>query len=225
MDDAAGFTAFVTARGPALVRLGWLLTGDADAGEDLAQEALARLVRHWDRVAAEGNPEAYVRTSMRSIWIDSWRRRHGWSVAPTDAVPDSGAADVALESVPSRQAVAQALARLAPKQRAVLVLRFYEDLTEVQVAKALGCSTSTVKSQAREALANLRRLAPWLADELDEAEQPVEQPTDRSSGPPGVRRLRSVARSTVRSAARSTGGPPARPDSRPDPRRAEEVTR
>jgi RNA polymerase sigma-70 factor (sigma-E family) len=188
MDDAAGFSAFVAARGAALLRLGWLLTGDADAAEDLAQEALARFVRHWDRVSAGGNPEAYVRQSMRAIWIDSWRRRHGWSVAPTDAVPDSGSADTALESVPSRQAVAQALARLAPKQRAVLVLRFYEDLTEVQAARALGCSPSTVKSQTREALANLRRLAPWLAAGLDEAESSV--------GPPEVRRLRPVSRPT-----------------------------
>nr|WP_088287128.1 SigE family RNA polymerase sigma factor [Kineosporia sp. A_224] len=190
MDDAAGFTAFVTARGPALLRLGWLLTGDADAAEDLAQEALARLVRHWDRVSRDGNPEAYVRTSMRSIWIDSWRRRHGWSVSPTDAVPDAGASDPAIDAVPSRQAVVTALARLAPRQRAVLVLRFYEDLTEVATAKALGCSASTVKSQTREALANLRRLAPWLADELDGAA--AEPPDDLSAGPPGrgPRRLR-----------------------------------
>ena len=196
MDDAAGFSAFVAARGPALLRLGWLLTGDADAAEDLAQEALARFVRHWDRVSAEGNPEAYVRQSMRSIWIDSWRRRHGWTVSPTDTLPDAGTTDGGIDAVPSRQAVAEALARLAPRQRAVVVLRFVEDLTEVQTAKALGCSTSTVKSQTREALANLRRLAPWLADELDDAAS--------DAGPPG---------DGVR--------PPARPASR----RAEEVTR
>lgn len=204
MDDAAGFTAFVTARGPALLRLGWLLTGDADAAEDLAQEALARLVRHWDRVSRDGNPEAYVRTSMRSIWIDSWRRRHGWSVSPMDTVPDAGASDPAIDAVPSRQAVVAALARLAPRQRAVLVLRFYEDLTEVATAKALGCSASTVKSQTREALANLRRLAPWLADELDGAAEPAD---DRSDGPPGrgPRRLRpatSPAVSTAREVTR-----------------------
>ena len=177
MDDAAGFSAFVAARGPALLRLGWLLTGDADAAEDLAQEALARFVRHWDRVSRDGSPEAYVRQSMRAIWIDSWRRRHGWTVTPTDTLPDAGTTDGGIDAVPSRQAVADALARLAPRQRAVVVLRFVEDLTETQTAKALGCSTSTVKSQTREALANLRRLAPWLADELDDASGPPGEPS------------------------------------------------
>lgn len=166
MDDADGFAAFVAARGPALLRLGWLLTGDPDSAEDLAQEALARFVRHWDRVSRDGSPEAYVRTSMRSIWIDAWRRRHGWAVAPAADLPDRPVADPAVDGVPARQAVAQALALLAPRQRAVLVLRFYEDLTETETARALGCSTSTVKSQTRDALGRLRTLAPWLAEEI-----------------------------------------------------------
>jgi RNA polymerase sigma-70 factor (sigma-E family) len=166
VQDEAGFEAFVTARGPALLRLGWLLTGDPDAAEDLAQDALARLVPRWDRVAAGGNPEGYVRLAMRTTWIDAWRRRRGWSVEATDAVPDRGVADRALDRLPARHDVVQALARLAPRQRAVLVLRFYEDLTEAETARALGCSTSTVKSQAREALARLRTLAPELDPRL-----------------------------------------------------------
>lgn len=166
MDDVKGFSAFVTARGPALLRLGWLLTSDPDLGEDLAQEALTRLVRHWDRVNAGGNPEAYARTSMRSIWIDSWRRRHGFFVEPAGVLPEHPRLDQELEAVPSRRALIAALAQLTPGQRAVLVLRFYEDLTETATAKALGCSHSTVKSQTRLALARLRNLAPWLAEEL-----------------------------------------------------------
>lgn len=177
MDDPEGFSAFVVSRGPALLRLGWLLTSDPDAAEDLAQEALARLVRHWDRVSRGGNPEAYVRASMRSIWIDSWRRRHGWSVDPTADLPERAVVDQALEAVGSRQAVIEALSRLAPRQRAVLVLRFYDDLTETDTARALGCSASTVKSQTREALARLRRLAPWLAEELGQV--PVGRPEGR----------------------------------------------
>jgi RNA polymerase sigma-70 factor (sigma-E family) len=166
VDDEAGFVAFVASRGPALLRLGWLLTGDADAAEDLAQEALARLTRHWDRVAPEGNPEGYVRQSMRMLWIDTWRRRRGWSVEPTDAVPEAAGSDSRLDALPDRQAVVAALTRLAPRQRAVLVLRFYEDLTEVETARTLGCSVSTVKSQVREALARLRTLAPELGPEV-----------------------------------------------------------
>jgi RNA polymerase sigma-70 factor (sigma-E family) len=187
MDDQEGFAGFVTTRGPALLRFGWLLTADPDAAEDLAQEALARFVRHWDRVSGTGNPEAYVRASMRSIWIDQWRRRHGWSVAATDELPEQAVLDEALEAVPSRQAVVDALARLAPRQRAVLVLRFYEDLTEAATATALGCSVSTVKSQTREALARLRTLAPWLAEELGQVNRPVDGAT-----PEGRVALRSV---------------------------------
>ena len=183
MKDQEGFSAFVSTRGPALLRLGWLLTGDPDTAEDLAQEALVRFVRHWDRVSAGGNPEAYVRTSMRSIWIDSWRRRHGWSIDPMGDLPDNAVSDQALEAVAARQAVAEALARLAPRQRAVLVLRFYEDLTEAATARALGCSVSTVKSQTREALARLRTLAPWLAEELGQVSQ---EPVPDGRGPTRV---------------------------------------
>jgi RNA polymerase sigma-70 factor (sigma-E family) len=166
MRDEAGFTAFVAARGPALLRLGWLLTSDPDAAEDLVQEALARLVRHWDRVAPAGTPEAYVRTAIRSIWVDSWRRRGGRTLHLVAEVPDRAEPDPGLEGSDTRRDVAAALALLAPRQRAVLVLRFYEDLTEAETARMLGCSPSTVKSQTREALHRLRERAPWLADEF-----------------------------------------------------------
>lgn len=166
MRDEAAFTAFVAARGPALLRLGWLLTADADAAQDLAQEALTRLVRHWDRLTAgsqQGNPEAYARATMRSIWIDSWRRRHGWVLEPLATTADDASPVTDPQDASSdRLDLDRALRLLAPRQRAVLVLRFYEDLTEQQTARALRISTSTVKSQARDGLARLRTLAPWL---------------------------------------------------------------
>ena len=158
MDD--GFTAFVEARGHSLLRFAWLLTADADSAQDLVQEALTRVVAAWRRIAPAAR-EAYVRTTIRRIWVDGWRRRHGWQVVSL-AEPPEEARDA--EPVEDRLTVQQALARLAPRQRAVLVLRFYEDLTERQTAEALGVTVGTVKSQTRHALERLRVLAPDLAE-------------------------------------------------------------
>jgi RNA polymerase sigma-70 factor (sigma-E family) len=172
--DEAAFTAFVVARGPALLRLAWLLTADSDAAQDLVQEALARAVGRWDRIA-DGAHEAYLRTTIRSVWVDGWRRRRG---AWLDVVPDlpddpaagtrPGPGDTA-DDTASRLTLEDALARLTPRQRAVLVLRFYEDLGEAATAQALGCSTGTVKSQTSHALARLRVLAPELAEAFGRA--------------------------------------------------------
>ncbi len=169
MRDEAGFTAFVAARGAALLRLGWLMTTDANAAEDLVQEALARVVPRWDRIEP-GARESYVRMAMRSIWIDGWRRRNGRTVDVVAHVPDAAEDDHGLARAPSRLALGEALARLTPRQRAVLVLRFYEDLTEVQTAALMGCTTSTVKSQTRHALQRLRVLAPDLAEAFGRSE-------------------------------------------------------
>lgn len=167
MQDEAGFAAFVAARGPALRRLAWLLTADLDAADDLVQEALARVVPRWHRIAA-GAHEAYVRAAVRSIWIDGWRRRRGLRLVPWPEPaaagrlqpPDPAADD---ESV-VRLTLDQALARLTARQRTVLILRYYEDLSHEQVAAAMGCSVSTSKSQAQHALGRLRLLAPELAE-------------------------------------------------------------
>jgi RNA polymerase sigma-70 factor (sigma-E family) len=153
--------AFVAARGAALLRLGWLLTGEREAAADLVQDALARTLPRWTSIAT-GAHEAYLRMAMRSIWIDSWRRRHGRTLDLVPEPPDSPTADAGLDGTALRLDVAAALARLAPRQRAVLVLRFYEDLTEVQTAEAMRCSVNTVKSQTRHALDRLRVLAPHL---------------------------------------------------------------
>jgi RNA polymerase sigma-70 factor (sigma-E family) len=162
MRDAGGFEEFVRRRGRSLLRLAWLLTADREAAQDLGQEALARTVPQWDRVTAGGDPEPYVRTVIRNVWIDSWRRRPFDLVAGD--VPDRPSSEPGVDGVPDAVAAAAALARLAPGQRAVVVLRFYEDLTEVETARLLGCSASTVKSQTRDALARLRLLAPELLD-------------------------------------------------------------
>jgi RNA polymerase sigma-70 factor (sigma-E family) len=161
--------AFVAARGPALLRLAWLLTADRPAAEDLVQEALARTIPRWRSISPAAR-EAYLRRTIRSVWIDTWRRRSargglddvpafGGSQTAEPAADDSG-----VEGTPDRLAVGAALARLTPRQRAVLVLRFYEDQTERDTARALGCSVNTVKSQTRHALRRLRELSPELAE-------------------------------------------------------------
>jgi RNA polymerase sigma-70 factor (sigma-E family) len=151
----------VRARSGALGRTALLLTGDRLLAEDLLQEALARVAARWEKVVAGGDPEPYVRRVLYTCAVDGWRRRRVHEVlgeVPERAqVADTGDTD-------SRVVLRNALARLTPRQRAVLVLRFYEDATEVQAAHLLGCSVSTVKSQTRHALARLRALAPELGD-------------------------------------------------------------
>jgi RNA polymerase sigma-70 factor (sigma-E family) len=157
----AGFTAFVGARSAALGRTAFLLTGDRQLAEDLLQEALIRVAGRWPKVVAGGDPEPYVRRVLYTCAVDGWRRTR--PVELLGDVPDAPGGDDA-ESATRRLILRDALTRLTPHQRAVLVLRFYEDLTEVQAAAALGCSVSTVKSQTRHALGRLRVLAPDLAD-------------------------------------------------------------
>jgi RNA polymerase sigma-70 factor (sigma-E family) len=160
--ERAEFDAFVRERWPSLLRSAVLLTGDRHAAEDLVQEALARAAQHWGRVDLP-RADAYVRRILYTRSIDAWRwRRHQpdpVEVTDRDAAPSrdsSGRAD-------DRVTVGAALARLTPRQRAVLVLRFYEDRSEAETAALLGCSVSTVKSQARHALERMRVLAPDLA--------------------------------------------------------------
>jgi RNA polymerase sigma-70 factor (sigma-E family) len=163
-----GFRAFVAARSAALARTAYLLTGDRHLAEDLLQEALTRVASRWERLAAGGNPEPYVRRVLYTCAVDGWRRKRPAEVL--DGVPRelAGPGDDA-ETVARRVVLRDALARLTPRQRAVLVLRFYEDRTEVQAADLLGCSVNTVKSQTRHALGRLRELAPELADTFVEA--------------------------------------------------------
>lgn len=160
------FDAYVDARASALARRAYLLTGDAHLAEDLLQDSLARVAQHWTSIERRGGPDAYVRKVMYHRAVDQWRRRRITEVMtdqPETHEELRGPYD-AEETVVRRLMLRDALARLTPKQRAVLVLRFYEDLSEVETAAVLGCSVNTVKSQARHALARMRALAPELEE-------------------------------------------------------------
>jgi RNA polymerase sigma-70 factor (sigma-E family) len=147
-----GFEEFVAIASPRLLRTAFLLTRDAGHAEDLLQTALARAWRAWSRV--EGDPEPYVRRIIVNSHATWWRRR--WrGEEPTADLPERPG-ESPQNAVAEREWLWQALGRLPRRQRTVLVLRFYEDLTEAQVAGLLGCSVGTVKSQASKALAKLR---------------------------------------------------------------------
>lgn len=158
---------YVAARGAALSRAAYLLTGDHEAAEDLVQDTYVVLVRRWQKAGAI-DPDAYVRRILYSRFVDGWRRRR-LTELPTAIPPESAGADEAT-AAEERLTLRSALQRLTPRQRAVLVLRFYEDLTEVQAAAALGVSANTVKSQTRVALQRLRELAPDVVASFEGAE-------------------------------------------------------
>ncbi|WP_163512475.1 SigE family RNA polymerase sigma factor [Fodinicola acaciae] len=152
------FLDFVAYRGTAMFRTAYALTGDRHAAEDLIQTALARTALRWAKVHT--SPEAYVRRVMYHECVTGWRRKHFAETPLTDdhAVPDHS------DRTLIRMSLQKALRLLAPKQRAVIVLRFLEDLSERQVADIIGCSESTVGSQTSRALARLRELAPELRE-------------------------------------------------------------
>src|SRR5689334_1002436 len=150
MTDRSGFDEFVHARGPALARTAYLLTGDHHLAEDLVQAALVQAAKHWERIHT--SPEAYVRRAMYHQNISWWRRR---KVAETSL--ESYDAPAAAVDPTLRLSLEQALRRLTPRQRTVLVLRYFEDLTEVQTASALGISSGAVKSMSRDALRQIGR--------------------------------------------------------------------
>jgi RNA polymerase sigma-70 factor (sigma-E family) len=158
MNDVT-FEDFVASRGRDLWRTAWLLTGDAHKAEDLVQTALMKCWRRWSSIADEGAVEAYVRRAMVTTYTDWWRRR--WNgERPTAVLPDVTQLDV---DQGLRQDSLAALAALPRGQRAVLVLRFYDDLTEAQTAEMLGISVGTVKSQTSRAL-NALRSSPILQE-------------------------------------------------------------
>jgi RNA polymerase sigma-70 factor (sigma-E family) len=158
--DRPGFEEFVAARRPALLRTAYLLTGSHPDAEDLVQVALVKCVPHWRKIA--DRPEPYVRQVLARESVSRWRRRR-WRETSVDAMPEGAAEE---PDVAGRVALRAALGALPPRQRAVIVLRYYEDLTEKDTASVLGIAVGTVKSQARDALARLRELLPDL--ELDD---------------------------------------------------------
>ena len=148
--DEAGFEEFVRARRPALLRTAYLLTGSSADAEDLVQAALVRCVPRWRRIA--DRPEPYVRQVLARESVSRWRQRR-WREQHVAEVPETAAPGPDTEG---RVALRQALLALAPRQRAVIVLRYYEDLTELQTAEAMDCAVGTVKSQVSAGLAKLR---------------------------------------------------------------------
>ncbi len=154
--DRAQFEDFMTSRWAGLVRLAFGLTGDRWLAEDLAQTALASAYASWWRVRRADDPDAYVRRILINASKGRWRRGRvaEQPAAPAAEVPDP-AADPAT-TVGDRSALLAALSALPPRQRAVVVLRYWEDLSDAQAAALLGCSASTVRSQAARALAKLR---------------------------------------------------------------------
>lgn len=155
--DEAGFEEYVVARRAALLRTAYLLTGDHADAEDLVQAALVKAVPHWRRISAD--PEPYVRRILTRESISRWRRRR-WREVSTDRLPDrptdGGTATGVDDRVVQREALRLALLTLAPRQRAVVVLRYYEQLSEKETAEALGVTVGTIKSQSSRALDTLR---------------------------------------------------------------------
>jgi RNA polymerase sigma-70 factor (sigma-E family) len=152
---AEGFAQFVEARERALQRTAYLLTGDWALAEDLVQTALARTWPRWERIRRRDDPEIYVRRVMVNTWT-TWKRRRWRGERPSAAMPDTAAAGDMAEEVTVRIGLRGALGSLTPRQRAVLVLRVYDDLPEAQVAYVLNCAVGTVKATMSQALAKLR---------------------------------------------------------------------
>lgn len=154
------FRDFVSARSGALFATAFLLTGQREAAEDLLQTALTKTADHWDRV---DQPEAYVRKVLYHHQVNRWRLR-SWSRERTvDVVPEPIAERDPSAGTDLRVSLIAALRRLGPRQRAVVVLRYFEDLPESSVAALLGISVGTVRSQCHRALATLRVTCPELA--------------------------------------------------------------
>ena len=149
----SSFEAFAQARLGQLLGFGYRLTGNRESAEDLVQEALARTAQRWRSVRRSDRPEVYVQTVMTRLHIDRWRRDRREDLRAV--LPDGHRPEADREAVMDMR---QALDQLAPRQRTVIILRYYLDWTEAQAAAAMGCSVGTVKSQTSDALHRLRRL-------------------------------------------------------------------
>jgi RNA polymerase sigma-70 factor (sigma-E family) len=162
--DAASteFAEFVEARWATLYRTAYLLLGDHAGAEDLVQSALAKAYTSWHRIRDAELPDAYVRRIVVTTALSWWRRKSWGREQPTDALPETSI-DGPADGLAQREWIWAEVRRLPSRQRAVVVLRYYEDLSEQQIADTIGCSPGTVKSQAHAALATLRRR---LGDEI-----------------------------------------------------------
>jgi RNA polymerase sigma-70 factor (sigma-E family) len=148
------FDTFVRQRAVSLIRFGYTLTGNQHDAADLVQESLIRMGAAWPRIRRKGDPEGYVRTTMARLHISWWRRRRRERLV--GAVPELGYTDEGLNRLDAHGDLWQALCDLAPRQRAVLVLRYYEAHTDEEIATILGISRSAVRSTAFRGLQRLR---------------------------------------------------------------------
>jgi RNA polymerase sigma-70 factor (sigma-E family) len=165
--ESDGFAEFIEARERALQRTAWLLTGDWAMAEDLVQTALARSWPRWERI--RDNPETYVRKVMINTWT-TWRRRRWRGERASDTLPDGPAPGDFASEVALRTAVRRALGGLTDRQRAAVVLRIFDDMSEAEVAQLMNCAVGTVKSTTSQALAKLRK-DPQLADLIEQGAQ------------------------------------------------------
>jgi RNA polymerase sigma-70 factor (sigma-E family) len=160
--DDPGFHDYVTARSRSLLRTAYLLTGNRADAEDLVQAALAKTYLAWDRIEDRGALDGYVRRAMVNTHISWWRRRR-LEEYPTDEIPDQAVADQTGSS-DLADTLRRAVDRLPQRMRAAVMLRYFEDMTEAEVAAALGVSLGTVKSTVSRAVAKLRIDAELQAD-------------------------------------------------------------
>ncbi len=154
-EEPAGFREFVQDNSRALLRTGWLLTGDWAAAEDLVQSALAKTWPRWGSITRVDAPQVYVRRVMVTTFL-GWRRLRSSTELVVSDVPDRPVEDPDYAASDLRQALRAAMLSLPPRQRAVITLRYFNDLTEKQTAEILGCSVGAVKSHAFKAIARLR---------------------------------------------------------------------
>ena len=152
----ADLESFLAERGEPLLRTAVLLAGTREAGEDLLQAGLERLLRHWSRI--NGDPEGYLRRTLYNLAADGWRRQRAWRRRLLQNETVTAVADGTTE-VDARDALIRLLMQLPPRQRAVVVARYWEQLTEAETAEVLGCSVGSVKASASRGMHRLRELS------------------------------------------------------------------
>jgi RNA polymerase sigma-70 factor (sigma-E family) len=152
--EATAFTEFMSARSASLFRTAYLIVGDHQLAQDLLQESLIKTYIAWPRLRDVSKAEAYTRKTIVTTAI-SWRRRRSFHERPTDPLPDTAVPDPG-ETVTTHASMVAQLRTLPPRQRAAIVLRYYEDLSEAQTADVMGCSVGAVKSQVSTGLGRLR---------------------------------------------------------------------
>ncbi len=168
MSETSEFAAFAEAAARPLLRSAWLLTGDEGTAEDLVQTALLQAWSRWKSIAPLDSPESYVRRVMINTFF-RWRRRRWLGERPTAIVPEQATGDP-FAAVDLRTAVKAHLRALPPRQQAVLVLRYFDDLSIDESATVLGCTAGTVKSQAARALRKLSA-RPGFKELIEEVER------------------------------------------------------